>query len=192
MSDKEQYKACTKCGQTKPCNNEYFAKHSGNITGLRPDCKVCHSERAKNYYLRNSDKLRQYQKDYISKNRSKISLRQKKNYQKNKQTILTQVKQRYLDNPEVVKNSIRNRHARKANVPHENYSWQDIIALHGDCCWLCGKKIDLEASRKTGEPGWENGLHLDHVIPILINGPDLKWNVQPTHGLCNLSRRKRL
>lgn len=186
-----KYKTCTKCNVAKPCTNEYFSKHSNNQSGLRPDCKECVSARNKLRYKANSEKLRQYQKDYIPLNREKIRLREKAKYQRNREQILLQVKNRYKENPEVVKVSVRNRRARKAKVPSEPYTWKEIVKIHGHLCWLCGEAIDLQAPRKTGKPGWESGLHLDHVIPIVMNGPDLKWNVQPTHGLCNLGRKKR-
>lgn len=190
--DMTEYKTCSKCLQKYPANSEFFTKNTRSPDGLRPDCKLCSQKRARDYYKNNATRIQNYQKQYIALNRAKISAREQKKYQRNKDHILAYVKNRYLQNPEVMKISSRNRRARKAKVISEAYTWQEIIQIHGSNCWLCGLPVDLEANRKVGDDGWEVGLHLDHVIPLLINGPDLKWNVQPTHGLCNLMRRRRL
>lgn len=68
----------------------------------------------------------------------------------------------------------------------------DVIAVHGSNCHVCGNPIDLNASRQSGKPGWENGLHLDHVIPIASGGEDVFENIKPAHAKCNLSRRKKI
>ena len=46
----------------------------------------------------------------------------------------------------------------------------------------------MNAPRQTGLDGWENGLQIDHLIPISKGGPDTLINVRPTHGLCNLRK----
>lgn len=200
----EQSKACLMCGQIKPFSE--YPKHRGMANGINSRCKPCHKSKSAEYRLNNRAKYLESNRIYHNKNKDSRNAARKARYQKDWEYYFQWRKAYYLktaekqkqssrdwrkNNPELFMIQQRKRRAKEMSVPSERYSWQDIIALHGDSCWLCGQKIDLEANRKPGEPGWENGLHLDHVIPILINGPDLKWNVQPTHGLCNLGRRKR-
>lgn len=95
----------------------------------------------------------------------------------------------YHKHPEIQKSHERKRRAREANVISEPYTWNDIVDKWGSACYLCGLDIDLEAPRsmKTYHP---NALHLDHVIPIAMGGPDIIANVKPTHAACNLRRKK--
>ena len=76
---------------------------------------------------------------------------------------------------------------RRANqsIP---YNELQVIATYGGNCNICGLAIDFMAPRKCGIPGWENGLHIDHLIPVSKGGPDTLENVRPTHGVCNLNK----
>lgn len=82
----------------------------------------------------------------------------------------------------------RKRRALKLAAPSEPYTTQDILDLWGSNCYLCGEPIDLEAPRKTGAEGWERGLHLEHVVALSNGGSDLRKNIRPSHGLCNLQK----
>jgi 5-methylcytosine-specific restriction endonuclease McrA len=57
---------------------------------------------------------------------------------------------------------------------------------------LCNTAVDLNAPRKSGIPGWEKGLHIDHFIPVSKGGPDTLNNVRPTHGLCNIRKHAKV
>lgn len=72
------------------------------------------------------------------------------------------------------------------------YNELQVIATHGPNCYICGLEIDFMAPRRTGIPGWENGLHIDHLVPVSKGGPDTLENVRPSHGLCNLNKYNRL
>ena len=67
------------------------------------------------------------------------------------------------------------------------------MELYGTNCYLCNDPINLQAARRVGKAdGWEQGLHIDHVIPISKGGSDTLDNVRPTHALCNLSKNDKL
>jgi 5-methylcytosine-specific restriction endonuclease McrA len=90
-------------------------------------------------------------------------------------------------------NAIKNiqkarRRARKRNNRCEPYTLEQVLEMYGTNCYLCGIEIDMNAPRSCGQPGWENGLHLDHVIDIQYGGADAIDNVKPTHALCNLKK----
>jgi 5-methylcytosine-specific restriction endonuclease McrA len=68
------------------------------------------------------------------------------------------------------------------------YNELQVIATYGANCYLCGLGIDFMAPRKCGVVGWENGFHVDHLIPVSKGGQDTLENVRPAHGLCNLSK----
>lgn len=80
----------------------------------------------------------------------------------------------------------RRTRARKIGVEYGYYTDQDVLDLYGTVCHICNEDIDLNASRKCGDAGWEKGLHIDHVYPISKGGPDTLENVRPSHGRCNV------
>jgi len=69
-----------------------------------------------------------------------------------------------------------------------SYTEADVLDRYGADCHVCQTPIDLKANRQVGKPGWKNGLHIDHLVPILRGGPDTLENVRPAHGLCNISK----
>jgi len=80
------------------------------------------------------------------------------------------------------------RRARKLNSGSSFYKEDEVLALYGAICHICNKDINLSLPRKTNIKGWENGLHIDHLIPLSKGGSDTLDNVRPSHGLCNLKK----
>ena len=78
------------------------------------------------------------------------------------------------------------RHFRRNNTQPGNYSNQDVLDIYGIVCHICNEEIDLNAPRQVGIPGWEKGLHIDHVYPLSKGGLDTLENVRPSHGQCNI------
>jgi 5-methylcytosine-specific restriction endonuclease McrA len=68
------------------------------------------------------------------------------------------------------------------------YSMFEILLMHGTKCHICNGSIDYSAPRIVGRKGWQNGLHLDHVIPLSKGGSDHIENVKPSHAKCNISK----
>lgn len=91
-------------------------------------------------------------------------------------------------NIDKVRQRERQKNRRRRATISFPYNELQVIATYGHRCYLCGKEIDLLATRKAGIPGWESGLHIDHFIPISKGGSDTLDNVRPTHALCNLKK----
>jgi hypothetical protein len=183
-------RVCSKCKLSKPLTREFFSTHGSNKAGLRPDCLECCRARHRAIYKRDRDAILTYQFNYRKEFPQLASQSKKGSYNKNKPRYRAKQRQYAIDNPEKFNESSRRRRARKSKAFHRPYTWQEVIALHGSKCWLCGLEIDLLTGRRVGAQGWEQGLQLDHVIPLRANGPDVVWNVQPAHGVCNISRPK--
>jgi 5-methylcytosine-specific restriction endonuclease McrA len=83
--------------------------------------------------------------------------------------------------------SQRRREMKTANG-QEKYTNTQVLEKYGTNCYLCGQPIDLTTSRKAGHEGWEQGLHIDHLLAIALGGPDTLENVRPAHGECNLHK----
>jgi len=75
--------------------------------------------------------------------------------------------------------------ARRTGKFVGDYSYALVIQVYGLLCHVCQTSIDLDAPRRVGRPGWEQGLHIDHVIPISKGGLDSLDNVRPSHAYCN-------
>jgi 5-methylcytosine-specific restriction endonuclease McrA len=80
----------------------------------------------------------------------------------------------------------RQKNRRRRASLSKPYNELQVIATYGANCYLCGLGIDFMAPRKCGVAGWENGFHIDHLIPVSKGGQDTLENVRPAHGLCNL------
>jgi hypothetical protein len=128
-----------------------------------------------------------YNSEYFKQNKESILKSHRLYYNKNKEKMKKWRREYHRTNPEV---SRRNKLVRKDrhNLKHKKYKDLEILELYGTNCHICLTPIDLNAPRRTGLPGWEQGLHIDHLMPISIGGKDSIENVRPAHGLCNLSK----
>lgn len=149
-------------------------------------------ERSRIYREKYDKEIRERKKlDYIN-NKEKYSKKMKEYHKKNGEHVRQKVKIWRKNNPEryaeIKAKSNRKRRAILKNIPTEPYTDKQVIDTYGTICYLCGFEIDFNAPRQTSKKGWENGFHIDHVIPISKNGPDTLKNVRPTHGKCNLTK----
>lgn len=141
---------------------------------------------------RNKEKRRISNTRWAKKNSQKIKKYSSLWYEKNKNKKNIQSKEWYLNNKEKKASHSRKRRSIKNKVISEKYLLDDVIALYGKNCYLCNNKIDMNASRSIGKPGWQNSLHIEHIIPLFLGGNDTLDNVRPSHALCNLKKGKSL
>lgn len=106
-------------------------------------------------------------------------------YQKNGALRQANSRARNLDK---VRERERAKNRRRRAKESKLYNELQVIATYGSNCNICGLVIDFMAPRKCGVLGWENGLHIDHLIPLSKGGADTLENVRPTHGICNLHK----
>ena len=124
-------------------------------------------------YANDPQRFAAYSKKYREKYKEKERLRHKKYKKLNKDKHAANERQR---------------RARKRNALSEPYTITDVLDRYGTNCHICKLEINLKAERRPGRKGWENGLHIDHLIEISKGGADTLDNVRPAHGLCNLQR----
>lgn len=170
----------------KKCNKEKTGNHNSY-------CKECNVARVLEWRANNKEKYNLKQKEYSKVNNKKRTRSWEK---QNKDKIKEQKRRWVLKNKEKVnqkaRETDRKRRAQKQANGFIKYSEQEVLSLYGENCSICNIKIDLKASRKVGKPGWEKGLHIDHVIPISLGGPDTIENVRPAHGKCNLVKHQKV
>lgn len=128
-----------------------------------------------------------YNAEYFKQNKESLLISHRNYYKKNQEKMQKWRRDYHKKHPEV---SRRNKLVRKnrENSKYKQYTDLEVLKLYGTNCYICSKPIDLDAPRRTGKPGWQKGLHIDHLVPIAAGGLDTIQNVRPTHGLCNLHK----
>lgn len=144
------------------------------------------------YGIKNRDSLRENSRRYRARNPEQYAAKRHEYYIKNKDRIDETRKEWLSSKPNYRAEVDRRRRARKAENGYESYTTDQVLELYGDVCYICNEAIDLTAERQPGRVGWEEGLHIDHFIPISKGGPDILDNVRPTHGRCNLQKQATL
>ena len=129
----------------------------------------------KEYYHLNKERMRAHFKRYRDENIEKERERKKIYKEQNKEKFAGYE---------------RKRRALKRDSVHIFYSTEEVLEKWGSDCYICSLPIDLNAERKTGKEGWEQSLHIDHVISLVNGGEDTIENVKPTHGICNSKKNK--
>jgi 5-methylcytosine-specific restriction endonuclease McrA len=122
------------------------------------DCLTASSQHSRDFRLKYPEKEKERKKKWSSKNSEKIA------------------------------EMSRRRRARIKNNDFEFYTEDEVLNLYGKQCYICNKDIDLLMPRRVGTIGWENGLHIDHIVPISKGGSDTLNNVRPAHALCNIKK----
>jgi 5-methylcytosine-specific restriction endonuclease McrA len=122
-----------------------------------------------------TEAMRQYWKDYRAKPENKAKYRE------------------YNRSNRKIRNGTRFKKLIKQgfNPKKDYFSANMVIETYGTDCHLCGGAIDLDAPRTAGQPGWENALQIDHVIPLSKGGDDTLENVRPSHGKCNIRKHNK-
>lgn len=200
----EQSKPCTKCGQIKSLSE--YHKHKKSKDGLSERCKACRKIDTKRYNDANSEIIRAKARADHHKNKDERNAKRSARYWADAELSRQKSRESYARNPDKGREYSRNwrkenpeqrrvqehtRRARENAVYSEPYTDAEVLAKWGTDCHLCGLPVDLDAPRMNHYPGWENGLHIDHVIPIAWGGEDTLRNVKPAHGLCNLQKPKK-
>jgi 5-methylcytosine-specific restriction endonuclease McrA len=199
-----KYKVCNACNQAKSLDD--FHIHKASPDGLRYQCKPCRKvERnaryevnkehelavAKAYRDANPELTKQWSDEYYQSHREKVISRQVATNKLNRPRINAYLKKWRNLNPGYGNVYSRARDRRKRANGYELYTESQVLETYGTTCHLCGLAIDLELPRRAGIDGWEQGLHIDHLIPVSKGGPDTLENVRPAHGLCNLKKNNK-
>ena len=186
-----------KCLVFKRKGNKEFYNSSSAYPFLKCRCKNCKEWKKIDNKKWRINKSRPYNKKYRKKqyenHRVSILENSKNNYQLNKNAIRKYQTEYFKteEGKEAIRRGARRRRARKKNSPASPYTENQVLQIYGNICHLCGSEIDLLAPRQTGKPGWQKGLHIEHVIGIAMGGEDTIHNVKPSHALCNLSKKRK-
>jgi hypothetical protein len=87
------------------------------------------------------------------------------------------------NNPHKVSEQWHKRRAAKYNVAYEKIDRSLVFERDNWICQLC-----FEPVNETLEWPHKESKSLDHIIPLVLNGPHMYSNVQLTHLNCNLKK----
>ena len=159
-------KTCKICGEEKPLNE--YHKKKDTKDGHDSRCKKCKSEKAKDYYSENKDKILECQKEYHSENRDKSLERSKKYYYENKDKISEKKKEYYFENRDKRLEQMKdyyheNRERKKCLRLQRKYGitldeYNQMFTDQNGCCAICGKhnkektrSLAVDHDHETGE-----------------------------------------
>ena len=157
------------------------ARHRSHNEEYCEPCATALREHRRKSYKKWNLTTKEYRDNWYNKNKESI---------KDKRNVYG--REYVKNNPEYYRNKCRRRRAKKRNNGYQSYTESQLIETYKLICYLCNGTIDLSLPRKTGNPGWEFGLHIDHVVPIISGGPDTLENVRPTHAICNLQKGSKM
>ena len=155
------------------------------------NCRAYKKETAQMFLVNNRDKIIKQKKEYYQKNKKEIRERQLVYESKTKDKRKEYLRNYHQENKHVSREAWRRREALKKGNGFEHYTEKQVLEKYGTDCYLCGLEIDMKAPRLVGKTGWENGLHIEHVVDLALGGPDALDNVRPSHGICNLKKKPR-
>jgi 5-methylcytosine-specific restriction endonuclease McrA len=169
----------------KPRHDAYVKKNNEKIRAR---------ERA--HYRANRDRILGVKREYQKNNKDKIHAKRVEWEKANRETINARKRKYNKENNELVtaikRRSDRKRRSLIAGNGFEKYTENQVLDTYGSNCHICKDPIDLNAPRQSGRPGWQKGLHIDHIIPISKGGPDTLKNVRPAHGVCNVIKKDKI
>lgn len=158
-------KKCATCKEDK--SFDFFCKDKTRKDGFQIDCKLC----KKQYYLKNKEKLLQYNKKYAQENKDIIYNIQSRHYQTNrKQRINYSVNyQRERKKTDFLfKLNCNIRTLIRKSIKKQGFTKRSKTYEYLGCTYE-EFKIYLE-SKFTEGMNWENQgkWHLDHIYPVSL------------------------
>jgi 5-methylcytosine-specific restriction endonuclease McrA len=140
------------------------------------------------YYQKNKDKIRARQKEHYEENKDKLLAKQKERYAEKRDEICGKARQ-YRAVPEnklrkALHNGAKRARARNVTViediqADEQYAYWEANEISKDHCRYCGISFEgLAAGEAT----------IDHVKPLIDNGPHTVENIVPACLSCNSSK----
>ena len=174
------FKRCTKCGEYKVANTEYFRKKKRSKFGLCSQCKVCEQEYYKQWCQDNKEYKQEYNKQWHQDNKEYKQEYNKQWYQDNKEHKQEYCKQwRKTPQGQVVAfNAYQRRRAKEQNQGNgiTVEQWQECMQFFD---WKCAY---------SGKPLKKGNRSLDHITPLNLGGENEIWNLVPMFRNYNSSK----
>lgn len=172
--------------------NAGYSKHYANKENACDACVEANKAYRKAWREKNKSSILESRRKYRESNKDAINAKSLEWRNANKELANKMTREWQLANVDKHREYKRKSQRKRRSVYSEDYTESDVLSLYSSICYICNKEIDLLASRSVGSEGWQNALHIDHVIPLSKDGADTLDNVRPTHGLCNIIKHDKL
>lgn len=145
-------------------------------------------EYSREYRKNNLEKCRAAIAKWHEENAEYIKEQAAKYREENRDSIRARGKEYYRKNYDKREGYSRKRRALKASQPHEPYTREEVVELHGSVCYLCGGEVDMSLPW-----GNDRSPSMDHLWPLNVpGGPgDVLSNMWVTHAVCNIRKGDR-
>lgn len=173
-------KTCTKCGETKPADQEHFYKNKSTKDGLTSQCKECNKAQARAYKATHKEQYHELYKKYYSKDRDRYINNAKRWQTENEERTKEIARNFRRKNPEICKGYIQARQDRIPQVTKDE--WFVAMVYFDYSCAYCGM------SEKEAREVYGDTLHKEHVIR---NGRNDLKNLVPACKSCNCEKHKK-
>jgi 5-methylcytosine-specific restriction endonuclease McrA len=188
------------CAKYRAANREarltyarkYFQDNREQVLSRKKKYRAENPDYSSDYREKHKEALSAYNKEYSKKNKEAINAHRRSYYAENREAFNARERKYRKDNPHIGSAIKNRRRASKLNNGVEKYTELQVLETYGTDCHICHWPVDMSAPRRSGDPGWETGLQIDHVIPISKGGSDTLSNVRPSHAYCNNSKGARL
>ena len=200
-----QSKICTKCSIEKPLSE--FGNHKIQRDGLKSHCKDCIKNKDAARYAANSEKAKDYSASYRAENPEKVRSAYAKWYIANQDKKKASSRAWRDANPERVRT---NNAAWSAANPDKMRTYGMTYYTANFVKWriknhkrraakqACGGKLSVDIAERLfklqrgkcaccGKPLGKN-FHIDHVMPLALDGANLDSNIQLLRQRCNLQK----
>ena len=172
--------------------NAGYAKHYANREMACDACIQANKAYKKAWREKNKSSILESRRKYRESNKDAINARSLEWRNANRELANQMTKDWQKANLDKQKSYKRKSQRKRRSVYSEDYLESDVLSLYGSICYICNKEIDFLASRQVGSEGWQNALHIDHVMPLSKGGSDTLDNVRPVHGLCNIVKNDKI
>lgn len=184
--------ACKECTQAaNEYNKQKYRESNGVKTAKLRERYASDPEYRERILANNKRNAKKRREVHGEEVRQKANARYRERYATEpgfKEKVRTKSKKYFAENPEKRREYLRLRNYRRRSNSHEPYTEKQVLETYGTDCHICGESVDLKAARKCGQPGWQRGLHIDHLVSLSMGGSDCLENVRPAHGICNVTK----
>jgi 5-methylcytosine-specific restriction endonuclease McrA len=187
-----EMKRCTKCRELQDISQ--FKKDTRRTDGVGSWCRKCRNEGERKRRASIPDRMRELYRRWTAAKKARgykekrSAARKEKNREGSHKRFIANPEKAheasrkwYAAHKDAVRDKSRARRARKKGVggTFTEKEWQALKEFYGNACLRCGRR----------EPEVE--LERDHVIPLILGGPNVVGNIQPLCVSCNRSKHAR-
>lgn len=170
------HKACIHCGGVKPVVE---------FDGSRNCCKACRRARARKWSEENPERRREQRRRYYERHKDRVNEQARQwveaNPKKRREVARRHNHKRFAENPQYWADRFYQygqvRRARLMDAPGEGATLAELIAVHGELCYIC-----QTAKANT----------VDHVFPLSKGGTNYFSNLMPACRPCNSRKSNKI